>query len=92
MKLLERDKITVSFGKFIKEGRDRRGLFQWEVAQELGISQAAYHMIETGKREPSVTMIINICRVLRLDFADYLRTLPKATRPYKRKRDSTPEE
>lgn len=91
MKLLEKENIKVSFGQFIKEGRERRGLYQWEVAQELGITQASYHMIETGKREPNITTILNICRVLRLDFADYLKTLPKDQRP-RHKKKITPEE
>ena len=91
MKLLEKEEIKTSFGTFIKAGREKRGLCQWEVAEQLGITQAAYHMIEAGKREPNISMILNICRVLRLDFADYLKTLPKTTKPHVKKR-CTPEE
>lgn len=75
MKTLDKEKIAVEFGAFIREARENRGLYQADVAEKLGISRAYYAFVEAGKREIYFTLAINICRVLNLDINDFTKRL-----------------
>ena len=63
-----------NFRKFIIEGREAKGLYQADVAEKLGMSQAQYSYLENGHRKITLTMAINICLVLGLDFNDFVKT------------------
>ena len=72
MKLLDEKDCIVAFGEFVRNGRDRKGLFQLETAQMLGISQGYYCRIERGEREVPLTLALNICSVLDLNINDFI--------------------
>lgn len=72
MKLLDEKDCIVAFGEFVRSGRDRKGLFQLETAQMLGISQGYYCRIERGEREVPLTLALNICSVLDLNINDFI--------------------
>lgn len=55
----------VIFPERLKELRQSEGLTQTEIANQIGISQAAYQRYETGKREPKI-------KTLEV-FADYFQ-------------------
>ena len=40
MKTIDKEKITKEFGAFIREAREKRGLYQADVAEQLGVSRA----------------------------------------------------
>lgn len=60
------------FGLFIKRERVRKELYQREVAERLGISQAYYSQLESGVRQVDLSMALNICGLLDIDFNDFL--------------------
>lgn len=76
MKRIDKDEIYTSFGQRMAEKRGSLGMSQAEVAAKLGISQSYYCYIETGRRVIDLTLAMNICKTLSLDFnafiSDYL--------------------
>lgn len=75
MKTIDKEKITKEFGAFIREAREKRGLYQADVAEQLGVSRAYYTHIEAGNREIYFTLAVNICRVLDLNIGDFMKHL-----------------
>lgn len=75
MKTVEKEKVAKEFGVFIREAREKQGLYQADVAERLGVSRAYYTHIEAGNREIYFTMAINICRVLNLNINDFMKNL-----------------
>ena len=51
--------------------RQNRGLSEKEVAQRVGISQTAYHYIETGERTPTTRTAQRIAAVLGFDWTAF---------------------
>lgn len=60
------------FGSFVKEGRERLGMYQSDVAKMLNISQPYYSCIEKGTRNVDLVLAIKICDILNLDLSDYI--------------------
>lgn len=75
MKAIEKEKISVEFGAFIREAREKRGLYQAEVAEKVGVSRVYYTHIEAGNRDIYFTLAVNICRVLDLDINEFMKYL-----------------
>jgi DNA-binding XRE family transcriptional regulator len=75
MKKIENSECLIGFGKFIKEGRRKRDMYQSEVAELVGISQPYYSMIEKGTEDRNVDLVLalKICRVLRLNISDFTK-------------------
>ena len=74
MKIINNGECLDGFGKFIRDGRERKDLFQSDVAELLGISQPFYSMIERGERQVDFVLALEICKVLNLDINDFVRT------------------
>jgi len=55
----------------LKSIRKSKNLTQKEVAENLGITLSAYSNYEQGIREPSINIIIKICKYYNVT-ADYL--------------------
>lgn len=49
--IIDKDKISVEFGTFIRDARERNGLYQADVAETVGVSRSHYAFIAFGKRE-----------------------------------------
>ena len=75
MKAIDKDKISVEFGKFVRAERERKNLYQADVAKLLGVSRSYYAFIENGERDIYFTLALNVCRVLDLDLNDFLKQL-----------------
>ena len=75
MKTFNKDKVSAEFGAYIREAREKRGLYQAEVAEQLGISRVYYTHIEAGNREIYFSLAINICSVLGLDIGEFVKRL-----------------
>lgn len=56
----------MSLGKTIKLLRIGAGLKQKELAQELGVTANYLSLIETNKREPSITLVKDLASVLNV--------------------------
>lgn len=48
----------------IKPLRQAKGLRQADVAIELGVSRPTYNLIETGQKEPTITQLYTLARIL----------------------------
>lgn len=74
-----------AFGVFVKQAREKQELKQSEVATKVGITQSYYSNIESGKREISMTLALNICDALGLDFNAFIQFVtmkkPRVIRP-----------
>ncbi|MCM1506180.1 MAG: helix-turn-helix domain-containing protein [Ruminococcus flavefaciens] len=55
-----------SFHKVLKELRAESKKTQTEVAKELNITQRTYSNYETGRREPSIDMLIDIANYYKI--------------------------
>lgn len=49
---------------FLKQLRKQRGLTQEQVATALNVSSSAVSMWETGEREPNISVLIRLCKLL----------------------------
>ena len=56
----------------IKDIRLRKGLTQADVAAALGVSSVVYSRYETGKRQPSIDMLIQMADIFGVT-VDFLR-------------------
>ena len=75
MKTFEKEKVATEFGSFVREARERKGMTQYEIAEQLGVSRSYYTMIESGNREIYFTLAVNICKVLSLDINEFVKRL-----------------
>ena len=75
MKPVNKEKVAAEFGSFVREARERKGMYQADVAEQLGITRSYYTMIESGAREIYFTLAINICRILNLDINEFTKRL-----------------
>ena len=56
------------FGKNVREIRQFMGMTGVELAKRMGRTSACICQIEKGKRNPSLTTIVNILNVLNVKF------------------------
>ena len=69
---IDNDVCLKGFGNFVKEGRERLGLYQSDVAKMLNISQPYYSCIEKGIRNVDLVLAMKICDTLKLDLSNYI--------------------
>lgn len=77
MKIIDNSECLTGFGDFIRTKRELIGLFQSDVASELGISQVYYSQIERGIRNVDLVLALEICTILKLDLNDYIKSYMK---------------
>lgn len=56
------------YRQVIREKRIERGMNQAQLAKAAGISQPYVNEIELGKKNPTVDVLIRICRALDIPF------------------------
>lgn len=59
-------------GRKLRDIRERKNLLQEDVANGVGISITYYAGIERGEENPSITVIENICKTLKIKSSDIL--------------------
>ena len=62
------------FSLELKKQRESRGLSQYKLAQQLGVSQATVGMWETGARMPRADKLPKLAEVLGCSVADLFNT------------------
>lgn len=62
---------------FVQQARKIKQLYQKDVADMAGITQAYYSRIESGDRQVTLPVALSICAALNLDFNDFLKSLNK---------------
>ena len=75
MKINSKEDVAKEFGAFIREEREKRGLYQFEVAEKLGLSRSYYTQIESGSRDIYFSTAVDICNILDLDLGTFMKRL-----------------
>ena len=73
MKIIDNNECLIGFGEFIRTKREQLGIYQQDVASEVGISQVYYSHIERGLRNVDLVLALEICKILRLDLNEYIK-------------------
>jgi transcriptional regulator with XRE-family HTH domain len=60
----EREEI---FGKILQDERKAKSISQEKLAKLTGLDRTAISLIENGKRSPTFTTILKICRALEIE-------------------------
>ena len=58
-------------GDRIRTARTNMGLTQAELVSITGITQQTISLVERGLREPSLSLAIRLCKVLKLNMMDF---------------------
>lgn len=74
LKNIDTNECHVQFGKFIREARERRGLYQSELAEKVGIVQSYLSRLERGERDIDLALALKLCDALSLDIQDFIKT------------------
>lgn len=64
------DERLRTLGLNIKFARIRARISQEFLAEKIGVSRETISMIENGNQNPSVLKIIDIAKVLKIDYTD----------------------
>ncbi len=62
----------ISIGRFISQRRKAQGLTQAQLAEKLGITDRAVSKWETGKSLPDASIMLELCRLLKITVNDLL--------------------
>ena len=66
---MDKKEILKEFGRNLKAERNRAGLSQEQLAEKIGVSYGqVVGMIERGKKNTSLSVIVGIMNALDLDF------------------------
>jgi transcriptional regulator with XRE-family HTH domain len=75
MKTVDKEKVAKEFGAYIREVREKRGLYQYEIADQLGVARSYYTHIENGTRDIYFSSVVDICNILDLDLNEFMKRL-----------------
>lgn len=67
------------FGEAMKRWRERRGLTQEALAHAAGITASYAGQIERGRKVPSLTIVLKVCRALDCSPGELLADFTTAT-------------
>jgi transcriptional regulator with XRE-family HTH domain len=56
----------MDLGRTIAELREKKGLKQGDLAERTGITQSYLSQIESNKREPNISTLKSICKILEI--------------------------
>ena len=68
----ERNKILAAN---IKAERNRKNLSQFELAEKINISESTISLIERGLQTPSVFLVLDIAKLLKIDINELFKGL-----------------
>ena len=71
----EKADFAAKFGAFIREAREKRGIPQKDVADQVDVSRAYYCYIEAGQRHIPLALAIEICKALNADIGKFAAQL-----------------
>ena len=71
------NELDVLIGQRLKEIRDRKGLSLNDVAERIGKAKSTYRDYEIGKSRMFWDVLIDICRVLDIDYSEFVDSVQK---------------
>lgn len=74
---------TSSLGEVVRTYRNKTGLTQGDIANELKVSQAYAHQIETDQVSLSAVKLARLAKLLKLDYSELLLNAAETTRRLK---------
>ena len=74
----EQEKMRTQLAALFKAKREALNLYQTNVADQLGVSQEFYCMIEHGKRNLDFIYVWKICKILRIPLSEVETVLRSA--------------
>ncbi len=73
LKNIDTNDCHVQFGKFIRNAREAKGLYQSDLAEQVGIVQSYLSRLERGERDIDLALAITLCDALNLDIKDFIK-------------------
>lgn len=77
MKTINEKECERAFGRFVKEGRERLGLYQSDVAEALGYTQSRISQLESGIKSTDLAGALELCQFLNLDLKEFIENYMK---------------
>ena len=74
--------IKKDFGLRIKELRTKKGITQYQLAEQVGIDPKHMSHIETGRSFPKADLIERFASVLNVEYTEFFKTQHFQTRAY----------
>ena len=71
----EQENIRKQLGELFRTKRESLNRYQTSIADELGVSQEFYCMIEHGKRNLDFIYVWKICKILRIPLSEVEQVL-----------------
>lgn len=76
VRLVMKKTFPIALGRALREGRERTGASQHEIAERLGITLEYYGRLERGQQLPSLPTLVDLCRTLDVSFDALVRETP----------------
>lgn len=73
LKNIDTNECHVQFGKFIRDARELKGLYQAELAEKVGIVQSYLSRLERGERDIDLALALKLCDALNIDIQDFIK-------------------
>lgn len=67
--------LAISFGKVLQTKRQEAGLSQEQLAQQCNLDRTYISLLERGLRQPTITSLFNICKVLGIKASEFIKLL-----------------
>ena len=75
-----RDEAAIdAFARILQRRRRERGLSQEELAHRAGLSTSYISLLETRKRQPTLSVMVGLARELDVPLAAFAEEIAKAT-------------
>ena len=67
--------LAIEFGKILQTKRQEAGLSQEQLAQQCNLDRTYISLLERGLRQPTITSLFNISKVLGIKASELLKLL-----------------
>lgn len=71
------EELCEAFGKVLRLRRNALGLSQEEFAHRADVSMRFISLLETGKRQPTLTTLYSLSRALEISFTNFAGEIEK---------------
>lgn len=74
---MDRKEYRKNFGQRLRFARQRRGMTQAVLAEEVGITAGVLSHYENGKSEPMISIAIRLSEVLKIPLLELIQQKPE---------------
>ncbi len=76
---------TIGIDEALRQWRKVRGLSQWDLADKSGVGYASIARIETGRQDPTVSMLTRLAEALSVSVPELFTPPTTAKRPARKR-------